>query len=740
MCSSDLLTLDFRALAAAGGSPPINSLVPTTWVLSHRFELSFAVGGGGTWDVIPGFLTLAAPVALLVGDQGVWTLHLQERLQLFGAAFVLDIAVPSLTGTVILAASLATGPVEAAPAPVAARAGDAPPPVNTTEALAEAAAAKATAAFTLGGLLAHFGLHDTGGLGAVGVTACAVSFDGSQHAASLSLQFVAAKITLGEFSATMQSLEVGYVGGVGGGVTASLHVSLVVAGTTVELWASHPGPGLGWQFSGSWTAGATPSTLAKLCKDLGVAIPDPLGDLALKSLDVSHDTASGTLHFAVEVDYHTATLVLTFDKCTTGADSTWQMAGTLKLHDVELDVVLVKTTDGGSSEKLLLASLGTTGPGLDLVSALGLFGVPTAGLPAVTVHRAMLVWDSVKPNPAASSAGEEGGVPANNILAAADLDLSIDFSGLRRLPLIGEHLPANSTIGAAVSAAYAKGFDNLPPPEVVPYVPATAPSLSGVARGSLSLSAQVTVGTHRFHLSDPSTGAPTVGPSPTAALVAPPVAPALASPGGLAAQVSWTPVGLHLGAIELRRIGHAMEGQTITILLDGSVTIAVLTLDLMGLGLAYDLATRTPAFAFLGVGFALHKDPLLVSAAFMNIDGDFAGTASVVTSTFGLTALGAFSEIGGTPSVFLYGVLEYPIGGPPFFFVEGLAGGFGINRHLTMPPVSGVSDFPFVKAVSGGTPPSIGPIGSAGETVTDQLTQLHDYISPSRGRCSLPRG
>ena len=204
------LTLDFRALAAAGGSPPINSLVPTTWVLSHRFELSFAVGGGGTWDVIPGFLTLAAPVALLVGDQGVWTLHLQERLQLFGAAFVLDIAVPSLTGTVILAASLATGPVEAAPAPVAARAGDAPPPVNTTEALAEAAAAKATAAFTLGGLLAHFGLHDTGGLGAVGVTACAVSFDGSQHAASLSLQFVAAKITLGEFSATMQSLEVGY--------------------------------------------------------------------------------------------------------------------------------------------------------------------------------------------------------------------------------------------------------------------------------------------------------------------------------------------------------------------------------------------------------------------------------------------------------------------------------------------------------------------------------------------------
>ena len=69
-----------------------------------------------------------------------------------------------------------------------------------------------------------------------------------------------------------------------------------------------------------------------------------------------------------------------------------------------------------------------------------------------------------------------------------------------------------------------------------------------------------------------------------------------------------------------------------------------------------------------------------------------------------------------------------------------LAGGFGINRHLTMPPVSGVSDFPFVKAVSGGTPPSIGPIGSAGETVTDQLTQLHDYISPSRGEMFLAAG
>ena len=38
-------------------------------------------------------------------------------------------------------------------------------------------------------------------------------------------------------------------------------------------------------------------------------------------------------------------------------------------------------------------------------------------------------------------------------------------------------------------------------------------------------------------------------------------------------------------------------------------------------------------------------------------------------------------------SFFIFARLNAPLGGPPYFFVTGLAGGFGINRSLTVPPI-----------------------------------------------------
>ncbi len=51
--------------------------------------------------------------------------------------------------------------------------------------------------------------------------------------------------------------------------------------------------------------------------------------------------------------------------------------------------------------------------------------------------------------------------------------------------------------------------------------------------------------------------------------------------------------------------------------------------------------------------------------------------------------------------MFLYAVLNFPIGGPPFFFVTGLSAGFGFNRKLVIPDITGVATFPFVVWATG---------------------------------------
>jgi len=51
----------------------------------------------------------------------------------------------------------------------------------------------------------------------------------------------------------------------------------------------------------------------------------------------------------------------------------------------------------------------------------------------------------------------------------------------------------------------------------------------------------------------------------------------------------------------------------------------------------------------------------------------------------------------GHPSLFIYAVLDYPLGGPSFFFVTGLAAGFGYNRALSLPTIEQVESFPLVQ-------------------------------------------
>jgi hypothetical protein len=85
---------------------------------------------------------------------------------------------------------------------------------------------------------------------------------------------------------------------------------------------------------------------------------------------------------------------------------------------------------------------------------------------------------------------------------------------------------------------------------------------------------------------------------------------------------------------------------------------------------------------------------------------DYVGTALVtVVDLFQLSAIGGYTQAvdiqsgKSFTSVFVFASLVAPLGGPPFFFVTGIAGGFGYNR--TLPPPALVQDHPFLQVMDG---------------------------------------
>ena len=199
------------------------------------------------------------------------------------------------------------------------------------------------------------------------------------------------------------------------------------------------------------------------------------------------------------------------------------------------------------------------------------------------------------------------------------------------------------------------------------------------------------------------------GPSlPASATPAVPATPQVAS----AASIRWFSLQRSLGPIHFQRVGVAFTGRgaqgRVMFVLDASVTVSGLTLGLDGLSitsppLLNPASDPLPKLGLDGISLTYQSGSALeISGAFLRdplIEGRFLGSAVLRTTKLSLTAFGAY---GPGSSLFVFAVLDYPLGGPTFFFVTGLAAGFGYNTDLKLPDVASVTTFPFVKAVDGG--------------------------------------
>ena len=475
----------------------------------------------------------------------------------------------------------------------------------------------------------------------------------------------------------------------------------------------------GWRLAGALTAPPGTLTLGGLVESftagtLPPTVPDAIKGCSLTHLAASIDTHDGSVGLEATLDWpNAATLVVRLDH----QAGVLRLAGRLVLAEVAFELaftsagtaLLMGTFDAAGSKPMTLDAI-LSALSVPAASALGPQGTGIS----LGVKGAAVVIDAQK-----------------QLLVAVHVDAGIDLTRLGELPLIGSLLPHAEPLGLSIDPYYmSSGFDATQL-TLLPALPASI-SLPDVPTAGAHVAAAVHLGGKPVKL-DSLFSAQDGAEQAAAPTVAAAAAAAPAKPGAL----TWKDVNKSLGPLQIGRIGWAKStdpsgGTVLDLALDASIALAGLTVSVDGLGARYAFDTRTLTPALRGLGISLQRGPLGVSGAFLNDDGDFSGQVRLATPKFSLSAIGAFTMIDGTPSMFAYGVLDVPLGGPVFFFVEGLAAGFGLHRRLHAPPVDAVRSFPLIAAAG------VKPAGKV--KPADEQRKLHEYITPQLGEYFLAVG
>ncbi|MAM73907.1 MAG: hypothetical protein CMO29_08895 [Tistrella sp.] len=218
-----------------------------------------------------------------------------------------------------------------------------------------------------------------------------------------------------------------------------------------------------------------------------------------------------------------------------------------------------------------------------------------------------------------------------------------------------------------------------------------------------------------------------------------PLAPGISAVAASQDGTQWFSLQKNFGPVSIQKIGIRYRDGDLAALMNASIAPGGLTIAMEGLGTKTPLNTFEPQFTVDAITVALKEGTTGFAGALVGqIDPlNLVGELALTFGQYQLGAIAGYATEKGAPSFFLYGVLNAPLGGPGFIFVNGLAAGFGLNRELVVPDVSGVSQFPLVKwAVN----PQAGP-SSLSSGSTDSLTKqvaiamsaLASAVSPKPG-------
>ncbi|MDX2030919.1 MAG: DUF6603 domain-containing protein, partial [Blastocatellia bacterium] len=535
---------------------------------------------------------------------------------------------------------------------------------------------------------------------------------------------------------------------------ANLAGYLSVAGVDVELTANHPADAsAGWEFQGSTgprqsiPIGAFVENLASLFGDeVKEKVPAAIADLRIEDLGVNYKTKSGDFSFTCKANFpidsanNSATISIAVVIAITHENNSRKIdfGGTLEVKVANLNAPLVfnikfeEAKTQAQTTSLFVASYSGGNQNLnvgDLIRAVAQGNPEWAkvldGL-SIDLKDALFAFHKT---------GEE-----KKFLFGLDIGASVNLSNL---PLVGKEFPPDQTVGVEdlqllvasrdFTAAEANAVNALLPNGVT-RLPVQAQGAEPAVRQGANVAAQMKFGGVTQTLALP------VAATPAATPAAP--APAAGTTAMTAAtdNAKWFTVQKTFGPVHFGRVGVQYQNAELWFLLEATLSAAGLTLSLDGLAAGSPLSQFKPEFKLNGLGIDYKSGPVEIAGAFLRRQAqtggqtydEYDGAALIKTEEFALSATGSYAYYNGAPSLFVYGVLDYPLGGPAFFFVTGLAAGFGYNRGLIMPPIEQVASFPLVAQAIQGPRET--------KSLDDMLKSVSQYIPPDPGQMFLAVG
>jgi hypothetical protein len=180
------------------------------------------------------------------------------------------------------------------------------------------------------------------------------------------------------------------------------------------------------------------------------------------------------------------------------------------------------------------------------------------------------------------------------------------------------------------------------------------------------------------------------------------------------------PIQKTIGPLDVVALMIELREDSLGIGIDLSFQLSVIKVTVYELGLRFNFKPpegTLPVEVFLhGLGLSFDGGGIKLAGMFAEVakeEGppDYVGGAVVsIVNLFQLSAIGAYTEVEGEASLFLFASLVAPLGGPPYCFITGIAGGFGFNRSL--PPPGLLTDHPFIKVMRGEIPMGSGDAAS----------------------------
>lgn len=527
-------------------------------------------------------------------------------------------------------------------------------------------------------------------------------------------------------------------------------LAIFLLGETVKLQlsAKYEDAKKGWTFLGGTVPGS-PIAIGDVIANLGTKwgideVPEPLHSLSLDTLTVQYQTGTKKFGFvckgSFKVEDTKVEMTFTIDvEPTKAADKPGltddvsvgkkgfkaKFGGQVKFGDLQFDIRFSTETDGPN---LFVADFLNTSKSTALADMVATVAPEAAAkIPAgikFSVQEVKFVF--LKETETAWAFGirlGETGIP------------------LREIPVIGKMLPEDENIGLeklqmlytsaaftdkqvkVVNALLPKGVTDLPK--------------AGTGQG-IALSTDVQVGSFKKHL-EFGVKPPKKDDDAKRALVAM-EGTGSSAPASAADPIKWVDVNKQISAFTLQRVGVGYQNNVLEFALDASLALGPMAFAVSGLTIGSPLTEFKPVFGLTGLSVDFERDPVTIGGSFLKVtetvDGvevtSFYGRLIVQVSKFGLKAVGGWTP--DTGSFFIYLSINAPLGGPPFLFLTGIAGGFGINSRLNLPTIDEVSSFPLLPSSS---PPTV---GTPAQTIANAISALKNTVTPMKGQYWVAAG